>query len=67
LVKKEIPNEVVFIGIPDESLGQKLMLIIEGDESEGVKKNFRNSFEKISTNPKKLFLSKKFQEPPMEK
>lgn len=34
LVKKEIPNEVVFLGIKDESLGQKLILIIEGKESE---------------------------------
>ncbi|MBO6186153.1 MAG: AMP-binding protein [Chryseobacterium sp.] len=34
LVKKEIPNEVVFLGIKDESLGQKLILVVEGKESE---------------------------------
>lgn len=51
LVKKEIPNEVVFIGIPDESLGQKLVLIIEGSESEQMKTqisqiHFPNSFQR---------------------
>ncbi|MBD3903013.1 AMP-binding protein [Chryseobacterium sp. Ch-15] len=34
LVKKEIPNEVVFLGIKDESFGQKLILVVEGKESE---------------------------------
>lgn len=33
LVKKEIPNEVIFVGIPDDSLGQKLVLIIEGEKT----------------------------------
>ncbi|MGG5210926.1 AMP-binding protein [Chryseobacterium sp. MIQD13] len=33
LVKKEIPNEAVFVGVKDESLGRKLMLVIEGEES----------------------------------
>lgn len=36
LVKREIPNEAVFIGLNDESLGQKLVLIIEGKESEAL-------------------------------
>ena len=36
LVKKEIPNEVVFLGVKDESLGQKLIAVIEGIESESV-------------------------------
>lgn len=36
LVKKEIPNEVVFLGLKDESLGQKLIAVIEGIESESV-------------------------------
>ena len=34
LVKKELGKEVVFLGIKDEKLGQKLVLIIEGEESE---------------------------------
>ncbi|WP_027388600.1 AMP-binding protein [Chryseobacterium gregarium] len=36
LVKKEISNEVVFLGLEDESLGQKLIAVIEGAESEFV-------------------------------
>lgn len=33
MVKKVIPNEVVFLGIPDERLGQKLILVVEGTKS----------------------------------
>ena len=36
LVKKEIPNEVVFLGLKDESLGQRLIVVIEGKESESL-------------------------------
>ncbi|MDR2206253.1 MAG: long-chain fatty acid--CoA ligase [Flavobacteriaceae bacterium] len=32
LVKKNIPNEVVFLGFPDEILGQKLVLVVEKQE-----------------------------------
>ena len=35
-VKKEIPHELVFLGIEDEKLGQKLVLIIEGAESDFI-------------------------------
>ncbi|SEV89496.1 O-succinylbenzoic acid--CoA ligase [Chryseobacterium wanjuense] len=52
LVKKKIPNEVVFLGLNDESLGQKLILVIEGKESE-------NLIEKISAMP----FEKKFHKP----
>lgn len=52
LIKKEIPNEVVFLGIADESLGQKLILIIEGKKS-------ANLLEKISSIP----FEKNFQKP----
>jgi O-succinylbenzoic acid--CoA ligase len=40
---KEIPNEVVFIGVADESLGQKLMLIIEGNNQMRLLRKFHNS------------------------
>jgi len=36
LVKKEIPNEIVFLGLKDESLGRKLIAVIEGKESESI-------------------------------
>ncbi|MBB6331768.1 O-succinylbenzoic acid--CoA ligase [Chryseobacterium sediminis] len=55
LIKKEIPNEAVFIGLPDESLGQKLILIIEGDESdEVIKKISEIPFEKSFHKPKEI-------------
>ena len=37
LVKKKIPNEVVFLGIPDEVLGQKLVLVVEGNENSFIR------------------------------
>ncbi|UFH31173.1 AMP-binding protein [Chryseobacterium sp. C-71] len=36
LVKKEILNEVVFLGLKDEILGQRLIAVIEGEESESL-------------------------------
>ena len=59
LVKKEIPNEALFIGLPDESLGQKLILVIEGNESqEIVKKISEIPFEKNFHRPKEvIFIS----------
>lgn len=55
LVKKEIPNEAVFLGLPDESLGQKLMLIIEGNQSEEVIRNISEvPFEKNFHKPKEI-------------
>ncbi|MCA6068841.1 AMP-binding protein [Chryseobacterium sp. RG1] len=60
LVKKEIPNEVVFLGIDDESLGQKLILVVEGEESEVLIDKISNiPFEKNFHRPKEiLFLEK---------
>jgi len=55
LVKKEIPNEVVFLGIDDESLGQKLILVIEGEESNDlVEKIYQIPFEKNFHKPKEI-------------
>lgn len=51
LVKEHIENEVIFLGIDDEKLGQKLILIIEGVESEAINQklsaiNYKKSFHK---------------------
>jgi len=55
LVKKELPNEAVFMGLPDESLGQKLILVIEGRESEEVKRKISEiPFEKNFHRPKEI-------------
>ncbi|MCT2562573.1 AMP-binding protein [Chryseobacterium herbae] len=65
LVKKEIPNEAVFIGIKDESLGQKLILIIEGEESANlVEKIFEISFEKNFHKPKEIIFTEKIPRTP---
>lgn len=55
LVKKEIPNEVVFLGLRDESLGQKLIAVIEAQESENlIKKVTEIQFEKSFHKPKEI-------------
>jgi len=55
LVKKEIPNEVIFLGIKDESLGQKLILIVEGFENDNLKSQISNlKFEKSFHKPKEI-------------
>ncbi|WP_407404388.1 AMP-binding protein [Chryseobacterium sp.] len=55
LVKKEIPNEVVFLGIDDEVLGQKLIAVVEGEESDEMFKIFKTiQFEKKFHFPKEI-------------
>ena len=55
LVKKEIPNEAVFMGIPDEVLGQKLILVIEADENEVLRSQVLDiKFEKPFHKPKEI-------------
>ena len=58
IVKKFIPNEVVFLGQPDDTLGQKLVAVIEEGE-ENAKAFIRNQmsaihFEKSFHRPKKV-------------
>lgn len=65
LVKKYIPNEVVFIGIPDESLGQKLVLVVESKQSESINRvlstiNYKKSFHK----PKEIIFVEKIPRTP---
>ncbi|MBQ0151672.1 MAG: AMP-binding protein, partial [Chryseobacterium sp.] len=55
LVKKEIPNEVVFLGIEDEVLGQKLIAVVEGVESDELMRIFKTiQFEKKFHFPKEI-------------
>lgn len=55
LVKKEIPNEAVFIGREDERLGQKLILVIEGQESQDIIDKIASfPFEKSLHRPKEI-------------
>jgi O-succinylbenzoic acid--CoA ligase len=65
LVKKEIPNEVVFLGIDDESLGQKLILIIEGEKSENLVGEISDiPFDKNFYKPKEIIFIEKIPRTP---
>ena len=65
LVKKEIPNEVVFIGREDERLGQKLILVIEGQKSQGIiDKIVAIPFEKSFHRPKEIIFIEKIPRTP---
>ncbi|CAA7197612.1 AMP-binding protein [Chryseobacterium potabilaquae] len=55
LIKKNISNEVVFLGVNDQSLGQKLVLIIEGIYSEDIIEKIGSiEFEKKFHHPKEI-------------
>ncbi|KQR91969.1 AMP-dependent synthetase [Chryseobacterium sp. Leaf180] len=55
LVKKNIDREVVFLGINDESLGQRLILVVEGSENELLKSQISDlRFEKSFHKPKEV-------------
>jgi len=55
LVKQNIPNEAVFLGIDDEKLGQKLILIIEGKSDDDLKSKIYNlEFQKSFHKPKDI-------------
>lgn len=65
LVKKEIPNEAIFVGLPDESLGQKLILIIEGNQSdEVIQKISEVPFDKNFHKPKEIIFINKIPRTP---
>ena len=65
LIKKEITNEAVFLGIEDESLGQQLILVIEGSENENLKSQISNlTFEKSFHKPKKIIFIEKIPRTP---
>ncbi|WP_172280466.1 AMP-binding protein [Chryseobacterium sp. LAM-KRS1] len=55
LIKKEIANEVVFLGLKDEILGQRLVLVIEGQRSEKlIERISQIPFEKNFHKPKEI-------------
>ncbi|MDO3427290.1 AMP-binding protein [Chryseobacterium sp. APV1] len=65
LVKKEIPNEVVFLGIDDVSLSQKLIAVIEGEKSDDLIKKIREiQFEKSFHKPKEIIFVEKIPRTP---
>ena len=61
LVKQEIDNELVFLGIADEVLGQKLVLLIEGEENESITKRLDHiSYPIKNHQPKEIIFIKNF-------
>ncbi|SFI98136.1 O-succinylbenzoic acid--CoA ligase [Kaistella treverensis] len=61
LVKKILPQELIFLGIPDEVLGQKLVLVIEGAEDETQKSLLRTvNFPTKNHQPKEIIFLKEF-------
>ncbi len=65
LVKQNISNEVVFLGIEDEKLGQKLILIIEGESDENLKSKIQNlEFQKSFHKPKDIIFVKQIPRTP---
>ncbi|WPO84569.1 AMP-binding protein [Chryseobacterium sp. JJR-5R] len=65
LVKKKIPNEAVFLGQEDDTLGQKIILIVEGTESQDIiKKISEIQFEKNFHRPKDIIFIEKIPRTP---
>lgn len=68
LVKQEVANELVFVGVKDEVLGQKLVLVIEGKEDEEIKNKILNiGYEKPFHRPKEIIFIEKIPRTPNSK
>lgn len=67
-IKKFIPNELVFIGIPDINLGEKLVLVLEGKEDLNLKSHILQlPFEKKYLKPKDIIFIEKIPRTPNNK
>ncbi len=65
LVKKKIPNEAVFLGWEDQTLGEKLILVVEGLQSEdSIRKISEIEFEKSFHRPKEIIFIEKIPRTP---
>ena len=61
LVKKHLDRDLVFLGKPDEVLGEKLVLVIEGKNDEHFKSEILNlKFENKFHIPKEVLFLEKF-------
>ena len=67
-IKKFIPNELVFIGITDINLGEKLVLVLEGEEDLNLKSHILQlPFEKKYLKPKEIIFIEKIPRTPNNK
>lgn len=65
LVKSEVYREVVFIGIPDETLGQKLVLVVEGIENKQIMDQLSEiKYQQKLHRPKEIIFIKKIPRTP---
>jgi len=61
LVKKEISNELIFLGIKDERFGQKLILVIEGQKTEMLENKLSTIiYPSKNHHPKEIIFLEKF-------
>ena len=61
LVKKEISNELIFLGIKDERFGQKLILVIEGEKTEMLENKLSTIiYPSKNHHPKEILFLEKF-------
>lgn len=61
LVKKVIPNELLFLGITDELLGQKLTLVIEGEKNPEIEQQLQSiSYQSKNHQPKEIIFIEQF-------
>ena len=61
MIKKVVSNEVVFLGLEDELLGQKLTLIIEGEKStETIQQLAKIIYPSKNHQPKEIIFFEKF-------
>lgn len=61
IVKNEISNDLVFIGIKDELLGEKLVLVIEGETDSNILNKISNlEFPSKNHRPKVILFLKEF-------
>lgn len=64
-IKTYIENEAVLVGIPDEILGEKLILVLEDIENESIINKILNlKFEKSFHKPKEIFFVEKIPRTP---
>lgn len=64
-IKTHIENEAVLVGTPDEILGEKLILVLEGIDNESIINKILNlKFEKSFHKPKKIFFVEKIPRTP---
>ena len=61
LVKKEILNELIFLGIKDDRFGQKLILVIEGEKTEMLENKLSTIiYPSKNHHPKEIIFLEKF-------